>query len=99
MYVTPYVRERIRSSAKSRTKLKNRRTRAYVRNAEELRFGALLLKKLGMGTNLQSADATAVLGDGGLKPKETGSRSQGGRRAEAKLELLTFPHIISARSS
>ena len=74
------MRERNRSSAKSRAKLKNRRTCAYVRNAEELRFGALLLKKLGMGTNLQSANATAVLGDGGAEVEagEMSARSQFG---------------------
>ena len=79
MHVTPYVRERISSSAKSRTKLKNRRTLAYVRNAEELRFGALLLKKLGMGTNLQSADATAVLGDGVAEVEARGAEGRSRR--------------------
>ena len=51
-----------------------------MRNAEELRFGALLLKKLGMGTNLQSADATAVLGDGGAEVEagEMSARSRFG---------------------
>ena len=96
------MRERIRSSAKSRTKLKNRRTRAYVRNAEELRFGALLLKKLGMGTNLQSADATAVLGDGGAEVEARGDGRPKPERCQhaVNLELWTFPHIIrmSARS-
>ena len=89
MYVTPYVRERISSSAKSRTKLKNRRTLAYVRNAEELRFGALLLKKLGMGTNLQSADATAVLGDGGAKAEEDWKSKPGGTEGRSRRDVST----------